>query len=160
MGGGAKLSRGRVPPELGGDGAPTAAAATALACHHRRGVVLLSRLAPSTPAPWSSPGLPPCFPAAGRRGAILLLSRLAPSTPAPSHRPSTRGHEATGRCRRGLRHARKEAASMAKRWSWRCGGGGVHGEADRPPQEQAPAVLLTQNQLPPSTSSAYTDTDN
>uniref|UniRef100_A0A0D9ZJ75 Uncharacterized protein n=1 Tax=Oryza glumipatula TaxID=40148 RepID=A0A0D9ZJ75_9ORYZ len=113
MGGGAKLSRGRAPPELGCDGAPTAATDTVLACHHRAqlragslasvpttgrrhdAVLLLSHLAPSkpaTPAPWSSARLLPCFPTAGRRGAILLLSRLAPSTPTPPVDTRARPH--------------------------------------------------------------------
>uniref|UniRef100_A0A0E0P7L1 Uncharacterized protein n=1 Tax=Oryza rufipogon TaxID=4529 RepID=A0A0E0P7L1_ORYRU len=113
MGGGVKLSRGRAPPELGWDGAPTAATDTVLACHHRAqlragslasvpttgrrhdAVLLLSHLAPSkpaTPAPWSSARLLPCFPTAGRRGAILLLSRLAPSTPTPPVDTRARPH--------------------------------------------------------------------
>uniref|UniRef100_A0A0E0FG45 Uncharacterized protein n=1 Tax=Oryza nivara TaxID=4536 RepID=A0A0E0FG45_ORYNI len=72
-GGGAKLSRGRAPPKLGGDGAPTAAADTALAC--------LSRLAPLTPAPWSSAGLPPSPPNFGGAcppAQLRTAARLSP----------------------------------------------------------------------------------
>jgi hypothetical protein len=71
-GGGTKLSRGRAPPELGGDGAPTAAASTVLACQQPPP----SSSSPASPvdarATCSSTGMPPCFRTAGHRSIVLL----------------------------------------------------------------------------------------